>query len=326
MASFGPGYGRAESAGLRAGRAGHRARSSTRFFVVGDDLAGRMRANGVAAGAHRGRALEPRAGARSPRPTTPADRAAAEARAARRSTPTPRWWPSWAASTSARTCCCCPTPWAGRRPGPATLLVAGAGPLADQLQRRGRGPHRRRRRAPAGPRRTTWPSVMRAADVLALPSSAEGLPQVLVQAARVAGCRSWPSTSTAWPSCWRLGRGRPRRCRWATADAFVAALRAELAAGRARGARRPDDAVWAQWDAGRRRRAVPPCATRPISGSISAAAELSGRVSAGRGPGRGRPARARGARPAAGPGRCAGRPRGTSRATTGPARWMRRCG
>ncbi len=46
MASFGPGYGRAESAVFAVAER-VTAPMVTRFFVVGDDLAGRMRANGV---------------------------------------------------------------------------------------------------------------------------------------------------------------------------------------------------------------------------------------------------------------------------------------
>ena len=48
MASFGPGYGAAESRHVRAGRAGDARRWSSRYFVVGTDLADRLAGNGIA--------------------------------------------------------------------------------------------------------------------------------------------------------------------------------------------------------------------------------------------------------------------------------------
>ncbi len=91
---------------------------------------------------------------------------------------------------------------------------------------------------------------MRAADVLALPSSAEGLPQVLVQAARgglpfvafdVDGVAELLALGAA-------GRSVPLGDR----EGFAAALRDELAiragVGRDREGRGVDPTVWAQWE------------------------------------------------------------------------------
>ncbi len=178
MASFGPGYGRLESEVFaRAERL--TAPLVSRYFVVGADLARRLAANGVpparlqvvrssqrlaaftAATAQDKAELRVRAGVRPDAPVVCFVGSLEERKGilhlvdlVRRAAPD----------------------------GPVTLLVAGEGPLRARLERDA---------AEAGPdlevvllgHVADVPSVMRAADVLVLPSSAEGLPQVLVQAA-----------------------------------------------------------------------------------------------------------------------------------------------
>jgi glycosyltransferase involved in cell wall biosynthesis len=254
MASFGPGYGRAESAAFAlAERA--TAPLVTRFFVVGDDLAGRMRANGVAPRrievVRSSLDLAPFA-----RPDHTADRAGEADRGARAAArrrlgvdPDARVVVFVGSLDERKNVMLLPDAVGAASSGPVTLLIAGAGPLAGRLRREAKA-------------RTDGVDirllghvgdvalVMRAADVLALPSSAEGLPQVLVQAAR----SGLPFVSFDVDGVAELlalgatGRSVPLGDR----DGFVTALRDELAVAERGGrARRggPDPTVWDQWDA-----------------------------------------------------------------------------
>jgi glycosyltransferase involved in cell wall biosynthesis len=180
MASFGPGYGARES---RAFAAAERATAPLvdRYFVVGHDLADRLAANGVAR-----ERLEVIRSSLDLRPFTP---------------------PTTTDRTDARQ-------HLGLVPDAPLLCyvgslddrkgVAGLGPLLEYVRRltghdvrlvvAGDGPQRPDLEASAaatlGPGIAVFlghvahvSEVMRAADALVLPSAAEGLPQVLVQAA-----------------------------------------------------------------------------------------------------------------------------------------------
>jgi glycosyltransferase involved in cell wall biosynthesis len=180
MASFGPGYGRAQSLVFQAAERATQPLVD-RYFVVGRDLADRMIANGTPPGkleiVRSGIDTAPFVAARD------AGRAAARAeldlpaddgvvcfvgRLDERKG-APRLADLFASI-------------AERSGGPVTFLVAGRGPCAEALERRVAD------LGLAGAVRLLGhtdrvPQVLAASDVVLLPSSAEGLPQVLVQAA-----------------------------------------------------------------------------------------------------------------------------------------------
>ena len=129
--------------------------------------------------------------------------------------------------------------------GPVTLLMAGAGPLAERM-----ADDARRRTDGVDVRLLGHvrdvPLVLRAADVLALPSSAEGLPQVLVQAAR-GGVPFVAFDVDGVAELLALGV-EGRSVPLGDHAGFAAALRDELAADRGSGG--VDPAVWEQWEPG----------------------------------------------------------------------------
>lgn len=243
MASFGPGYGRAESAAFAVAER-VTAPLVTRFFVVGDDLAGRMRANGV----RRDRIDVVRSslelGPFAVRDALP-DGGRGEARRRLGLDPDVPVVVFVGSLDRRKNVLMLPDAVAtATGGGPATLLMAGAGPLADRMQQEAD------ERTDAVDVRLLGhvgdvASVMRAADVLALPSSAEGLPQVLVQAARgglpfVAFDVDGVAELLALGA---IGRSVPL----GDHDRFAAALRDELAALDRHG-RGVDPVVWAQWE------------------------------------------------------------------------------
>jgi glycosyltransferase involved in cell wall biosynthesis len=246
MASFGPGYGRGESLAFAlAERA--TAPLVDRFFVVGEDLADRIRANGVADGrievVRSSLDLAPFAQTKDQAGERAEARCDLGIGAGARVV-------VFVGSLDARKNVLLLPDAVGRASCGAavTLLVAGAGPLAPQLRAAGEG------RTDGVEIRLLGhvddvAQVMRAADVLALPSSAEGLPQVLVQAAR--GDLPFVAFDVdGVAELLRLG-ARGRSVPLGDRDAFVEALRAELgpSVGPPGPPARPDHAVWAQWDA-----------------------------------------------------------------------------
>jgi glycosyltransferase involved in cell wall biosynthesis len=181
MASFGPGYGAAES---RAFALAERtsARLVTRYFVVGTDLADRMARNGVPR--HRLQIVRSSLDLRTFTPPRPD-----EVRSLRERfgiDPARRVVCYVGSLEERKGVTCLPRVVAGAADGlPVTLLVAGDGPARATLAASADGA--------AGPVELRLlghvqevAEVMRASDVLVLPSSAEGLPQVLVQAAACA--------------------------------------------------------------------------------------------------------------------------------------------
>jgi glycosyltransferase involved in cell wall biosynthesis len=180
MASFGPGYGRWES---RAFALAERATAPLvrRYFVVGTDLADRLAANGVAR--HRLTVVRSSLDLAPFAPPSSAERDAARERLG---LDRDRRWLCYVGSLEPRKGVLGLTALreqvartAGHDVG---LLVAGDGPLRQELARKGEGP------GGPGPVRLLGhvpyvADVMRAADALVLPSSAEGVPQVVVQAA-----------------------------------------------------------------------------------------------------------------------------------------------
>ncbi len=244
MASFGPGYGRAESATFSVAER-VTAPLVTRFFVVGDDLAGRMRANGVRAErievVRSSLELDPFA----PRDDEP-DGGRAEARRSLGLDPEVPVVAFVGSLDQRKNVLLLPDAVAtATGGGPVTLLMAGAGPLADQMA------DDARLRTDAVDVRllghvSDVPRVLRAADVLALPSSAEGLPQVLVQAAR-AGVPFVAFDVDGVAELLALGavgRSVPLGDR----EGFAAALRDALGVDRTAGG--VDPAVWEQWEPG----------------------------------------------------------------------------
>ena len=178
MASFGPGYGRAES---RAFASAERLTAPlvARYFVVGTDLADRLAANGV------------------PRRKLQVVRSSLDLRTFVPASPGEVGGLRSAIGVAAEHPVVCYVGSLDERKGvlslpdvvgraaagrPVTLVVAGDGPGASTLEAR-------RARPPRGVELVLLghvddvASIMRASDLLVLPSSAEGLPQVLVQAA-----------------------------------------------------------------------------------------------------------------------------------------------
>jgi glycosyltransferase involved in cell wall biosynthesis len=180
MASFGPGYGRWES---RAFALAERATAPLvrRYFVVGTDLADRMAANGVAR--HRLTVVRSSLDLSPFTPPSPAEQAAARERLG---LDRDRRWLCYVGSLEPRKGVLGLAELreevaraSGREIG---LVIAGDGPLRQELARQADGP------VGAGPFRLLGhvpyvADVMRATDALVLPSSAEGVPQVVVQAA-----------------------------------------------------------------------------------------------------------------------------------------------
>ncbi|NLV55589.1 MAG: glycosyltransferase family 4 protein [Acidimicrobiales bacterium] len=178
MASFGPGYGRAESAVFRAAE-WSTAPLVDRYFVVGRDLADRL-ANG---------ARVPRRKLEVVRSTIDADRfapggpsARAEARAALGLDPHEPVVAYVGSLEPRKGVTVLPEAVAVASAGAGTLVVAGDGPQAAEVEAEA---ERLGLRARLLGHVDRVQDVMRAADVVALPSGAEGLPQVLVQAAMV---------------------------------------------------------------------------------------------------------------------------------------------
>lgn len=185
MASFGPGYGRAESAAFQAAERAT-APLVDRYFVVGNDLAARLAANGVPD--------EKLSIVRSSIELGPF-RAAAQVPASERRA---------AFGLEADAAVICFVGSLDDRKGAAGFVElvadvrAGLGGRRVQALIAGDGPHRATieaqlaREPSAAPdirllgHTDQVPAVMAASDVLVLTSSAEGLPQVLVQAAATA--------------------------------------------------------------------------------------------------------------------------------------------
>ncbi|MGZ4707985.1 MAG: glycosyltransferase [Acidimicrobiales bacterium] len=240
MASFGPGYGRAESVAFALAER-CTAPLVSRFFVVGDDLAGRMRANGV----DRGR-IEVVRSSLDLGPFTaiePAGRASARRRLGLDADA--RVVVFVGSLDERKNVMLLPGAVGAAASGrPVTLLIAGAGPLAGRLGDEAGG------RSDGIEVRLLGhvddvATVMRAADVLALPSSAEGLPQVLVQAASC-GLPFVAFDVDGVAELIALG-ARGRSVPLGDVDGFVAALRAELDRGEPE-PEGPDRGVWRQWD------------------------------------------------------------------------------
>ena len=134
--------------------------------------------------------------------------------------------------------------------GPVTLLVAGDGPRRAELEAHADDAGSRLSVRLLGHVRNVA-DVMRASDVLVLPSSAEGLPQVLVQAARC-GLPFVSYDVDGARELLDLG-ARGRVVPLGDQGAFASALAAELAATADRvpveGPTGGDDR-WAAWDPG----------------------------------------------------------------------------
>ena len=242
MASFGPGYGRAQSLVFQAAERVTEPLVD-RYFVVGQDLIDRMVANGappakvelIRSGIDTARFLAARdAGAATARSMLelPAEGAIIcfvgrldERKGA------PRLADLFAAIAT-------------RSNRPITFLVAGRGPCADEVERRVHD------LGLAGSVRLLGhtdrvPQVLAASDVVLLPSSAEGVPQVLVQAAitgtpfasfDVDGAREILALGA-------LGTIAP-----VGADDVLVAHAASLLGGRPERGPRWSDDVLAQWD------------------------------------------------------------------------------
>jgi glycosyltransferase involved in cell wall biosynthesis len=178
MASFGPGYGRAESSAFAIAER-LTAPLVSRYFVVGTDLADRLAANGVSR--RRLQVVRSSLDLRAFVPATPDE--VARLRATLGVVPE-RPVVSYVGSLDERKGVLSLPDVVERaaRGRPVTLLVAGDGPGHATLDAR-------RAHATRGVELVLLghvddvASVMRASDLLVLPSSAEGLPQVLVQAA-----------------------------------------------------------------------------------------------------------------------------------------------
>lgn len=178
MASFGPGYGRVESEVFaRAERL--TAPLVTRFFVVGVDLARRLAANGVPPTRLSVVRSSQRLDAFTP--ATPGFRAAARRGAGLRAdVPVVAYVGSLETRKGVDGLVdLVVTAAAGR---PVTLVVAGDGPRRAQVDAAAAAVPPEVSVAVLG-HVADVPAVLHQADVLVLPSSAEGLPQVLVQAA-----------------------------------------------------------------------------------------------------------------------------------------------
>ena len=180
MASFGPGYRPSES---RAFALAERATAPlvSRYFVVGTDLAARLAANGVAA-----RRLEIVRSSLDLRGFTPPEWAEVEALRAGFEIAPGRQVVCYVGSLEDRkgVTTLPEVVAAAARTSAITLLVAGDGPASVELAARGSGGADIEIRLLGHVADVA--AVMRASDVLVLPSAAEGLPQVLVQAASCA--------------------------------------------------------------------------------------------------------------------------------------------
>ena len=178
MASFGPGYGPTASF-VFAGVERASAPLVSRYFVVGRDLANRLAANGVSR-----RRLEVIRSSQvldAYTPATPDE--VTELRLGLGVDPHHPVVCYVGALDDRKGVVALPDLIRGATSGPVTLLVAGDGPRRAELEARARDPQGRLDLRLLGHVRGVG-DVIRASDVLALPSSAEGLPQVLVQSAR----------------------------------------------------------------------------------------------------------------------------------------------
>jgi len=241
MASFGPGYGTAES---RAFAVAERVTAPlvTRYFVVGSDLAARLAANGVAP-----RRLQVVRSSLDLRAFTPPRRDEVDRLRTTFGIAPGRAVVCYVGSLEARKgVLFLPDVLARVADGsrPVTLLVAGDGPGRTDLEAQ---------RERCGPdvelvllgHVDDVASVMRAADLLVLPSAAEGLPQVLVQAAScglpfvaydVDGVGELLALGAA-------GRVAPA----GDAAELARSIATELEAGPANRAGAVDPAVWSAW-------------------------------------------------------------------------------
>ncbi len=178
MASFGPGYGPTASF-VFAGVERASAPLVSRYFVVGRDLANRLGANGVSR-----RRLEVIRSSQDLRAFTPATpEEITELRLRLGADPQPPVVCYVGALDDRKGVVDLPDLIRGATSGPVTLLVAGDGPRRAELEARARDSQDRLDLRLLGHVRGVA-DVIRASDVLVLPSSAEGLPQVLVQSAR----------------------------------------------------------------------------------------------------------------------------------------------
>jgi glycosyltransferase involved in cell wall biosynthesis len=242
MASFGPGYGAAES---RMFAVAERATAPlvSRYFVVGTDLVERLAANGIAR--RRLEVVRSSLDLRAFVPPSADEQAALRAR--------------FGVEPGTRVVC-----YVGsleERKGvtslpeivsaaagsqPVSLLVAGAGPAYAELAARASDPGLGIGLQVLGYVNDVA-EVMRASDLLVLPSSAEGLPQVLVQAAScglpftaydVDGVRELLALGA-------VGRVVPVGDRPGLTSSVASALAATRGADRSAAV---DPAVWAAWD------------------------------------------------------------------------------
>ncbi len=178
MASFGPGYGRTASQ-VFAAIERTSAPLVSRYFVVGRDLANRLAANGVSR-----RRLEVIRSSQDLTAFTPA--APGEVAELRRKLDVDPGHPVVCyvgALDDRKGVVALPDLVRGATSGPVSLVVAGDGPRRAELEARARDGEGHLQLRLLGHVRGVA-DVIRAADVLVLASSAEGLPQVLVQSAR----------------------------------------------------------------------------------------------------------------------------------------------
>ncbi len=243
MASFGPGYGRTASQ-VFAGIERASAPLVSRYFVVGRDLANRLAANGVSR-----RRLEVIRSSQDLRAFTPASTDEITGLRARLQLDPDRPVVCYVGALDDRKgVVALPDLIRSAIPGPVTLVVAGDGPRRAELEARARDADGRLDLRLLGHVRGVA-DVIRTADVLALPSSAEGLPQVLVQSARC----GVPFVSYDVDGARELRQlGAPGRVvPLGDSVAFSAGLAAELNGAEGdRQASRDDDPQdrWASWD------------------------------------------------------------------------------
>ncbi len=243
MASFGPAYGRLPSTAF-ASVERITAPLVARYFVVGRDLADRMVANGVSR-----RRLELVRSSLDLRPFTPAD--PDEVIALRRGFDLDPGHPVVCfvgALDERKGVTALPELVRAAADGPVSLLIAGDGPKRAELEACARQPIEGLSVRVLG-HVPGVADVMRASDVLILPSSAEGLPQVLVQSA----CCGVPFVAYDVDGAAELlalgaeGRVAPLGDRQALAEALAAQLPAGPPTERSRPEPTPATR-WAAWD------------------------------------------------------------------------------
>jgi glycosyltransferase involved in cell wall biosynthesis len=178
MASFGPGYSRGASL-LFASAERLTAPLVTRYFVVGRDLCDRMTANGVSS-----RRIDLVRSSLDLTPFTPARPGEPAGLRAQLGVDPDRPVVGYVGVLDDRKgVTALPGLVRAATAGPVTLVIAGDGPRRAELQAHADDAGSRVSVRLLGHVRNVA-DVMRASDVLVLPSSAEGLPQVLVQASR----------------------------------------------------------------------------------------------------------------------------------------------